>query len=357
MFEVFIAEDEPPIAEMVAEMVDAAPGNFRASVIAHDGQTMLGILAKRLPDLLLVDIRMPGMNGLALIQAALALDPDLICIVLTSHAQFDYACDALRYGAFDYILKTELPDNLNEVLGRAEKQLILTKLRRERERIDRLIIRPETAAGEAAESALPYQVYQAWLCAPAAAEERSKSPDGSLCVLHDFGSAAAGTRLFLACYASASAALAGDLRGIAASATFSALGHFQAAAERLLELADDGRSGAAQAPSDALQAASRLKDYLDQRVRESFDLTGAALGGYNELYLSRIFKASFGLSPKRYHTEAKIDLIRARVRENPRLLLKEIAAFVGFSDELYLAKVFKQKTGQTFSEYRSSCGG
>jgi len=84
--EVFIAEDEPPIADMIASMVDESPAGFRTAFVAHDGKTMLDRLATNRPDLLLADIRMPVMGGFDLIEAARRLHPNLPCVIITSHS-------------------------------------------------------------------------------------------------------------------------------------------------------------------------------------------------------------------------------------------------------------------------------
>ena len=236
--EVFIAEDEPPIAEMIASMVDESPAGFRTAFVAHDGETMLDRLATNRPDLLLADIRMPVMGGFDLIEAARRLHPNLPCVIITSHSDFEYARAALRVGAMDYVLKTCLPESLDEVLLRVRQSLGL---------------------------------------------------------------------------------------------------------EGLADHASDAR----------LDTGARLKEHLDRIVRSPFDLRDVAkTWGYNPLYLSRAFKALVGVSPKRYHTKAKIDLVMTMMKKDRRLLLKEAASVIHFDDELYLAKVFRKETGMSFSEFR-----
>ncbi len=238
LLEVFIAEDEPPIAEMIASMVDESPSGFRTAFVAHDGRSMLDRLAANRPDLLLADIRMPVMGGLELIEAARRLHPDLPCVIITSHSDFEYARAAIRAGAMDYILKTCLPESLDEVLLRVRQSLGL---------------------------------------------------------------------------------------------------------EALADHVPDAR----------LDTGARLKKHLDQIVRSPFDLRDVAEAwGYNSLYLSRAFKALVGISPKRYHTKAKIDLVITMMKKDRRLLLKEAASVIHFDDELYLAKVFRKETGMSFSEFR-----
>lgn len=79
-------------------------------------------------DLLLTDLQMPGMDGIALIAAVRAVDPDIGAIVMTGNGTIDTAVRAMRNGALDYILK---PFRLKEVLPVLLRAQDLLRLRRE----------------------------------------------------------------------------------------------------------------------------------------------------------------------------------------------------------------------------------
>jgi DNA-binding NtrC family response regulator len=79
----------------------------------------LAQLRERQFDLLLTDLMMPEMDGIALLHAAQAIDPDLAGIVMTGHGTIDTAVEALRGGALDYVLKPFRLSNLRPVLTRA----------------------------------------------------------------------------------------------------------------------------------------------------------------------------------------------------------------------------------------------
>lgn len=79
-------------------------------------------------DLLLTDLKMPGMDGIELIAAARAIDPSLGAIVTTGHGTIDTAVEAMKAGALDYILK---PFKLNAILPVLVRALDLQRLRRE----------------------------------------------------------------------------------------------------------------------------------------------------------------------------------------------------------------------------------
>ncbi|VTR92564.1 multi-sensor hybrid histidine kinase : Multi-sensor hybrid histidine kinase OS=Chthoniobacter flavus Ellin428 GN=CfE428DRAFT_6228 PE=4 SV=1: Response_reg: GAF: PAS_9: GAF_2: PAS_3: PAS_9: HisKA: HATPase_c: Response_reg [Gemmata massiliana] len=79
-------------------------------------------------DLLLTDLMMPGMDGIALLQAARRIDPELAGIVMTGQATVQTAVDAMKTGALDYVLK---PFKINTILPALARALEVRRLRRE----------------------------------------------------------------------------------------------------------------------------------------------------------------------------------------------------------------------------------
>jgi signal transduction histidine kinase len=91
-------------------------------------QQALGRLQPGDYDLLMTDLKMPGMDGIELIAAARAIDPALGAVVMTGHGTIDTAVEAMKAGALDYILK---PFKLNAILPVLVRALDLQRLRRE----------------------------------------------------------------------------------------------------------------------------------------------------------------------------------------------------------------------------------
>ena len=83
------------------------------------GRDALAALQARDFDLLLADLMMPEMDGITLLQAGLALDPDLVGMIMTGQGTVQTAVDAMKVGAFDYILKPFRLVALLPVLARA----------------------------------------------------------------------------------------------------------------------------------------------------------------------------------------------------------------------------------------------
>lgn len=86
---------------------------------AASGEEALAMLGVERYDLLLTDVRMPGIDGVDLMRRALVLDPDLSVVVMTAHAEVAAAVQAMSEGAFWYVNKPVDLDALLDVVGRA----------------------------------------------------------------------------------------------------------------------------------------------------------------------------------------------------------------------------------------------
>ena len=104
-----IADDEHlvrfSIQDMLEEIADAGLIWFEEIRQAVDGQDLLRQVVPVLPDLVFVDISMPGQSGLDAIEQGRRLSPHTQWIILTGYADFDYAKRAVALGALDYLLK------------------------------------------------------------------------------------------------------------------------------------------------------------------------------------------------------------------------------------------------------------
>ncbi len=95
---------------------------------ASSGEQALDILKKEIFDLVLLDIRLPEMDGMEVLSRALEIDPDLVIIMITAHGSVQSAVDAMRLGAYDYLMKGFDHEELRVVV---KKALDVHKLRRE----------------------------------------------------------------------------------------------------------------------------------------------------------------------------------------------------------------------------------
>ncbi|MGB2958881.1 MAG: sigma-54 dependent transcriptional regulator [Bacteroidota bacterium] len=93
---------------------------------AENAATALKKLQTRCCTLMLVDIKMPGMDGIELLERVKEIDKNIIVIIITAFASVDTAVKALKKGAFDYITKPIDPDYLDHVVEKALRQHELT---------------------------------------------------------------------------------------------------------------------------------------------------------------------------------------------------------------------------------------
>jgi signal transduction histidine kinase len=101
-----------------------------------DGEAALLELRRAPFDLLLADLMMPGMNGIDLLRAALAIDPMLIGIIMTGEGTIGSAVEAMQSGALDYILK---PFKLSAILPVLSRGLTMRRLRLENAALERRV--------------------------------------------------------------------------------------------------------------------------------------------------------------------------------------------------------------------------
>ncbi len=85
---------------------------------AADGSEAVELLQHSDFDLIVLDIKMPGISGLQVLEYVQEHSPGTVCVLLTAHATIDSAIHALRRGAFDYILKPAQPKTIIEVVER-----------------------------------------------------------------------------------------------------------------------------------------------------------------------------------------------------------------------------------------------
>lgn len=116
---ILVVDDEPDMVETVARILTHLG---HESVTATEGGAALELLERERPDLVLTDLRMPGMDGLALLKEVKRIDPEAPVVLFTAHATIQTAVEAIKAGAFDYIAKPFTADQLQVVIERALTQ-------------------------------------------------------------------------------------------------------------------------------------------------------------------------------------------------------------------------------------------
>ena len=105
MFRILIVDDEPSVVDAIAQTMPWADMDIEDVYCAYSAREALAIVEQQFVDIVLTDIRMPGMNGIELIETIRGVTPQVQFILLTGYAEFEYAQQALRLQAAEYLLK------------------------------------------------------------------------------------------------------------------------------------------------------------------------------------------------------------------------------------------------------------
>lgn len=126
MIKVLIADDEEMIRRGLSKLIQKDP-EIEVVAEAEDGETAFSLAEKNLPDLLLIDINMPFLNGLEFIEKFKEIVEDSVIIVISGYDNFEYMQKALRLGVFDYLLKPVMEEPFFECINKAKEHLNKTK--------------------------------------------------------------------------------------------------------------------------------------------------------------------------------------------------------------------------------------
>jgi DNA-binding NtrC family response regulator len=129
MQRILVIDDEPSIRELLK---DFFTGKGFEVATSPDGQTALNLLKENKFDLLLLDLMMPGMNGLDVLREIASEKIDIPSIMITAYASVSTAVEAMKLGAFDYITK---PFVLEDVYLTARRALDVSRLQEENYRL------------------------------------------------------------------------------------------------------------------------------------------------------------------------------------------------------------------------------
>jgi two-component system response regulator YesN len=113
---VVLADDENIIREGIRASIQWGALGLELVGEAGDGEEALEMVRDRAADLLLVDINMPIMNGLELVQQLRAGDSPCKIVIISGHDEFNFAQTAIRHGVSAYLLKPVTPDQINQTL-------------------------------------------------------------------------------------------------------------------------------------------------------------------------------------------------------------------------------------------------
>lgn len=124
---IYVADDEPVLLKALVKRLSRAQHQVRAF---NSGDELLAEVEKNLPyipDLILLDLKMPGRMGIEILQALREKSHDAMVIILTSYGTVEEAVEAMKLGAYDFIIKTVDLQLVEPVINRALEHLALRR--------------------------------------------------------------------------------------------------------------------------------------------------------------------------------------------------------------------------------------
>lgn len=122
MIKVLIVDDEKKVCQLIVNLVNWKELGFEVVGALNDGLSAYKFIQKNTVDVMITDIRMPGCDGMELIQKVKNLYPNMFIAIISGYGQFDYAQNAIKYGVSDYLLKPIRKKDLVNMLQKISVQ-------------------------------------------------------------------------------------------------------------------------------------------------------------------------------------------------------------------------------------------
>lgn len=137
MFNILVIDDEEAMRDSCSQVL--IKEGYQVET-AGDGETGLQKVIELKPDLILVDLKMPGVCGIEVLEKVRDIDPNIIAVVITGFATIDSAVESMKQGAYDFLPKPFTPDELRLIVKRGLEKRKLTleaaTLREEKKRME-----------------------------------------------------------------------------------------------------------------------------------------------------------------------------------------------------------------------------
>ncbi len=376
MYNVFIIDDEPWSREVVKALGDWERLGLRVAGEAEDGTEGLGRIGIQLPDIIVTDMRMPGIDGAELLQILHERHPAMKVIVMSGYDDFVYTQGAIRSRAVEYLLKPIKPEDLNAALRRCKEELDreagprstifasgedMQRYSAHRDRIYASLLTLDKARVAEAFQLLARELASA-KTAVAEAEGASRIASDLLLMLEQFLSEQEATLEQLLRGRGVAGNVAIDKEAelrLGSPATAGFLTLRSAASPQETTLAVGGIYALAVEGLLALRHSRSRLDmedvvaYIDSHFQDAISLeTVSGQFLVSREHLSRAFKARTGENLSDYIVRRRMEKARSLIAVS-RLPIKHAAQLSGYEDIAYFYRVFKKHFGITPGELRS----
>ncbi len=353
MWKVMIADDEPLVREGLEKLIPWENLGCELIYAAEDGRQLLDQMSREIPDIVIVDICMPQVDGLEIAEYIFDKQLKTGVILLTAYADFHYAQKAIKYQVSDYIIKTsaleEIPMAVDRIRQRLEKEqmlcyrMVLIRLEKHVENMNQIF----------QYAFMPYEYRYM--------EQREKEA-GLILSLRE---SHAREDILAVCEKLRDLCrnFLGEEPRILCSRVYEQWREQEDVYQELIDFAeecegDEKHQGILIQPQfedrvlDQNAAMDCIRKYIMKHYSEKITLAEIAEAvPFSPSYLSRFYKTKMG--ENLFDTINKLRIEKAkRLLEKHEKKIYEIADMTGFEDTAYFSKVFKKYTGCSPKEYQ-----
>lgn len=355
VLKVLIADDERIVRENMHQYIPWDSMGMEVIDVVENGALALDILKTARVDIMIMDIRMPVMDGLELLENIRALGLNVLVIVLSAYDQFEYAQKAIQSRrVFEYVLKPVKRRDFCQLLQRAAAAL--------EEQRDAPVAERESASLEIVQAHFARHI-------------RRRDLEGALKVLEEYAGKVNPEdpeaifdlkRLMLNLHTEIRLFLSQEGISIGSHRMdFDLLNEFnqctrpEELTHRFAQLVEETRPFLEQHPTgDAPTKAGAVVRHCVEQIQRHYtepDFSLYQLAEEMKLstnYLSSLFKKEMGVGYVRYINTLRIEKAKQLLRDM-RFRTNEVATLVGIENPRYFTRIFKEMTGLAPAEYRS----
>lgn len=336
MYRMVVADDEYIVVEGIKAILSRL--NLQCEVVgfAYNGIDALDVIREKRPDIVITDIRMPGLDGLSLIESCKEFLPEAYYVVISGYTEFEYARRAITLGVVDYIDKPVTMQKIAEVMEAVEKksnppQYAYNRIARETDKVVDFILMGKADGLE----------------------------DGMEHLLEVFRETITEFEQYRQEIYKTMAMLIQIFREANPDASFQ-ISHHDMEAWQNPNQCREFCMGVIRKMSEYFQGKKvgsnhriiqKLLQFIDEKYAENIGLNELAmLVNMNPAYLSILFRNEVGVTYVKYLTDLRIRKAKELLEEG--LKVTEVSEKVGYYNYRYFCEIFKKHEGITPNEYK-----
>lgn len=348
MYKLVVIDDEYIVVEGIKSMIARLGLPYEVVDCAYDGINGLDVIIKNNPDLVITDIRIPGMDGLSLIESAQDYCPNTFFVIISGYTDFTYAKKALVLGAKDYIDKPISMDKLKDLLTRIENDFLKTKIKNiEQSKKQQGYIKLEDAlkSGMSAITGGDTEKFnkssiKAWNALEnmyTDINDLHRESYKLLCIFCDILSEQQKDfhREDFISY--------NDMTNLIEISKLKE--YFNQVTSEIAQHIEADNTGATH------KIILQILNYVKENYNKDIGLNELAdMVKMNPAYLSSLFKEEVGMSYIKYLTDLRIQHAKRLLNEGHRV--NEVSSMVGYNNYRHFGSIFKKNVGKTPNEYK-----